>query len=415
MGHEIIWFNDALAQSGGGERLSLEVVFALQRKGIQASYVTYHYDPERTFDGRYSVVAPIVLTDSRGRGFNLSGGVAARIKRLCALRSFLRGRDSPLVITSGTWSQVVDVYLATLFMSVPYVTFIYGSLFSFGPEKEPVKYARIFRKSFEKIRCSQDSYRQTVPEKAPQKGFFWRLRIEARGVVKFFAVRNSRKVFVLSSRNQWECKLLYDINAAVIQGAYPEGLLAYKPAEGVRQEVKSRYGFLFLSISRLVKNKRIDLLISAFAKMQYTDKRCALVIGGTGPDEEALKRLAVAAGVGDRVYFIGYVPEENLFDWLGCADVFVHMDLADFDIAPLEALALGATVIVADEMDVTFPRGGHPRFLKVAGNVSSLASALDRVAICGDKLAQPSMWDDGLRDLTWERFSEKMIREIGGF
>lgn len=92
----------------------------------------------------------------------------------------------------------------------------------------------------------------------------------------------------------------------------------------------------YLTASRMVPYKRLDLVIEAFNLMP--EKR--LIVIGDGPD---YKRLAALAD--DNVTLLGYQPDEVLVDHLERARAFVFMAEEDFGILPVEAQAAGAPVI----------------------------------------------------------------------
>ena len=92
----------------------------------------------------------------------------------------------------------------------------------------------------------------------------------------------------------------------------------------------------YLTASRMVPYKRIDLVIEAFNR---TPER-QLVVIGDGPDYQALKAKA-----GPNVTLMGYQPDSVLIDHLERTRAFVFMAEEDFGILPVEAQAAGAPVI----------------------------------------------------------------------
>lgn len=74
-----------------------------------------------------------------------------------------------------------------------------------------------------------------------------------------------------------------------------------------------------------------------------------LLVAGTGPDEAALKALAVKLRVADRVRFLGAVPHGELPALLNAADVFVLPTASEgLANAWVEALACGTPVVTSD-------------------------------------------------------------------
>ena len=92
----------------------------------------------------------------------------------------------------------------------------------------------------------------------------------------------------------------------------------------------------YLTASRLVPYKRMDLIVQAFALMP--DKK--LVVIGDGPD---MPKLQAAAG--PNVTLLGYQPFAELKRHMQQAKAFVFAAEEDFGITPVEAQACGTPVI----------------------------------------------------------------------
>ncbi|MGQ0603347.1 MAG: glycosyltransferase [Anaerolineales bacterium] len=104
---------------------------------------------------------------------------------------------------------------------------------------------------------------------------------------------------------------------------------------------------LFLYIGRLDREKRLDVMLGAFAQMGNPNAR--LVIGGRGPAEADLRALSVDLRVAERVTFTGYLPVEALPPLLNAADCFVMPSPQELQsIATIEAMATGRPVIAAN-------------------------------------------------------------------
>jgi glycosyltransferase involved in cell wall biosynthesis len=92
----------------------------------------------------------------------------------------------------------------------------------------------------------------------------------------------------------------------------------------------------YVTASRMVPYKRIDLIVKAFGAMPGRE----LVVIGDGPEA-----VRIRAGAGPNVRFLGRQPFEVLRDHLRRARGFVFAAEEDFGIAPLEAQACGTPVI----------------------------------------------------------------------
>lgn len=92
----------------------------------------------------------------------------------------------------------------------------------------------------------------------------------------------------------------------------------------------------YLTVTRLVPYKRIDLMLEAFRQMPHKK----LLVIGDGPDKA---RLQVSAP--GNVIFLGFQPFEELKHHLERAKALVYTAVEDFGIVPVEAQACGTPVI----------------------------------------------------------------------
>jgi len=108
------------------------------------------------------------------------------------------------------------------------------------------------------------------------------------------------------------------------------------------------------SISRLVPRKNIDVLIAAVEQLVNEGARLSLVIAGTGPEEERIRRLA--ARLPGCVRFLGFIDEVRKRSVLSETDVFVQLSTREgLSIATLEALASGVPCVVSNLPGVREP------------------------------------------------------------
>ncbi|MCA8154889.1 glycosyltransferase [Burkholderia contaminans] len=139
----------------------------------------------------------------------------------------------------------------------------------------------------------------------------------------------------------------------------------------VRSEPARKY---FFTYSRLDEAKRIDLIVSAFRKL---DLDFELRIAGVGG---ALERLKELAGSDNRIKFLGRLSEERLVEELGAAYAvpFVPYE-EDYGLVAIEALRAGKPLITCKDS------GGPTEFVVDGRNgfvadpsVESLCNAMER-------------------------------------
>jgi glycosyltransferase involved in cell wall biosynthesis len=100
------------------------------------------------------------------------------------------------------------------------------------------------------------------------------------------------------------------------------------------------------------------------------------IIGGMGPQEGYLKELAEALGVTGSVRFIGYIPHDELPEYLASSDVYVSTSLVDggVAVATLDAMACELPPVVTDVADNSkWIKDGENGFIIPTKNPEALA------------------------------------------
>jgi glycosyltransferase involved in cell wall biosynthesis len=162
------------------------------------------------------------------------------------------------------------------------------------------------------------------------------------------------------------------------------------------------------SISRLVPRKNVDVLIAAVEQLVAEGAPIDLVIAGTGPEEEKIRRLAERSTC---VRFIGFIDEARKREILSETDVFVQLSIREgLSIATLEALASGVPCLVSDLPGVREPitPGRTGWYVDDPENVESVVLALRRVLDARPRL--PEM-RSACRAVAEERYSLEAMCE----
>lgn len=115
-----------------------------------------------------------------------------------------------------------------------------------------------------------------------------------------------------------------------------EAHVIYPPVDIDQFALEPEKDDFYLTMSRLVSYKRVDLIVEAFNDMP--DKE--LVVIGDGPEFDAIEEMA-----GPNVTVLGYQPDDAVKYYLQKARAFVYAAEEDFGIAPVEAQACGTPVI----------------------------------------------------------------------
>ncbi len=108
-----------------------------------------------------------------------------------------------------------------------------------------------------------------------------------------------------------------------------------------------------LTVSRLGKEKSVDLLLERFKLIYHQHPNSRLVIVGDGPERKNLERLSLELGLEDVVIFTGYVNATDVGAYYQHADVFVFASTSETQgLVALEAAACGCPVVARAEMGI---------------------------------------------------------------
>lgn len=137
--------------------------------------------------------------------------------------------------------------------------------------------------------------------------------------------------------------------------------------------------FTFLTIADLNKNKNVDLLVRAFARMANRGS-LHLNIGGDGAELLDLQREVLRLGIGGSVKFLGPLSRRDVLTALNNCDVFVLPSRYEtFGVVLIEALAVGKPVIASacGGPDTIVER--HNGVLFPVNDVDSLTRAMEKI------------------------------------
>ena len=135
---------------------------------------------------------------------------------------------------------------------------------------------------------------------------------------------------------------------------------------------------IVLYVGRLVYEKGIQNLISAMPKILSGYHDSKLIIAGKGGMLEELKEQANALGLGNKVYFTGYLNSKQVQKMYKCADVAVFPSTYEpFGIVALEAMLAGVPTVVSDIGGLNeIVEHGIDGMKSYAGNSNSIADSV---------------------------------------
>jgi glycosyltransferase involved in cell wall biosynthesis len=231
------------------------------------------------------------------------------------------------------------------------------------------------------------------------------------------AAKKADTVLTDSEASKWDIVRMLDIPAEQVRVIYLAADDIYQPVldEHHLTEVRRKYGLpesYLLYLGGFDQRKNVPILLKAFAQLAK-DSRAFLVMAGHLPEKGSdffpdPRPIAQELGIGKRVVFTGWVPEEDKPALYSGARALVFPSLYEgFGLPPLEALACGTPVIASN-------RGSLPEIVGEGGlllepdDIEGLAEAMEKL------LNDDTLWRDlrqkGLAHAA--RFSwEKTARE----
>ena len=251
-----------------------------------------------------------------------------------ALRKIIASRDFALIIAH----RFKPIYIACLASRLPVI----GVHHAFGDyDRAPRRwFAEFFAKRLALLAVSdavRDEIRQRLPRRAPERIETLHNRLDVEAVRSQIVAREEAR------------QILGIPQQAVVVG----------------------------NVGRLHPDKDQTTLIAAFAKaLPGLPATALLLIAGSGPLEGELRELGERLGLGERIRFLGQIPQaRRLF---AAFDLFVlTSDHEPFGMVLLEAMAAGVPVVATD-------CGGAPEVVGCADLLFRLGDA--------DALAKKLLW-----------------------
>jgi glycosyltransferase involved in cell wall biosynthesis len=165
--------------------------------------------------------------------------------------------------------------------------------------------------------------------------------LQSVGFIKAFAAKHLLKLL-----RKWDLNSLSRVDVFIANSHYVaeriqrlygrEATVIYPPVSTHGFFLKETKEDFYLTVSRLVPYKRVDLIVDAFNQMPT--KKIKIV--GDGPELEKLKIRAQS-----NIEFLGFQSDDMIKELLASAKGFIFAAEEDFGIAPVEAQASGTPVI----------------------------------------------------------------------
>ncbi|MCX6015715.1 MAG: glycosyltransferase family 1 protein [Chloroflexales bacterium] len=172
----------------------------------------------------------------------------------------------------------------------------------------------------------------------------WAIQVSAKRAAHLFTVSEYAKQEMVTHLNvpAERITVTYDACDARFRPSTPSELAAFRQRNGLPE----RYLFY---LGTLEPRKNIPRLLDAYAQIAHEVDAPLLIGGGKGWLYEPILAQAERLNLGDKLRFVGYIPQAEQHLWYGAATAFVFPSLYEgFGMPPLEAMACGTPVIVSN-------------------------------------------------------------------
>lgn len=200
--------------------------------------------------------------------------------------------------------------------------------------------------------------------------------------VEWWLTYEAWRVIVCSEAMRGEVRWLFGLSEDKVR-VIPNGI-DLKPAVTGQLPPRTQFAApderIIFHIGRLVPEKGVAVLLEAMPQI-LKRHHAKLIVAGTGPFGDELRRRAEQLGLNDRCYFIGWVDDATAHALYKHADVAVVPSTYEpFGIVALEAMAAGTPLVASDVGGLhEIVRHEQNGLKALPGNVGSLAEQIDRM------------------------------------
>lgn len=224
------------------------------------------------------------------------------------------------------------------------------------------------------------------------------------------ALARGAVVHTVSDTIAREVREVFGVPAERVVRVYP-GVLPSRGGDAAAGRQTAGADRYVLALGQLEPRKGLPALVRAFDAAAGADTQMRLVLAGPdGPDRPLVERAIADARHGDRVRWLGYVPEGTRRDLLAGSTLFVYPSLYEgFGHPPLEAMSAGVPVLSTDGGALPEVLDEAARLVPV-GDDEALAHGLE--LLLKDDVARDELVSRGherVRRFDWNRSAGELV------
>jgi glycosyltransferase involved in cell wall biosynthesis len=164
-------------------------------------------------------------------------------------------------------------------------------------------------------------------------------------------------------------------------------------------------------VNNLTKIKGVDVLIKAIPIVIKSITNLSVYIAGSGPQENELKALIRKLNLEDHVKFLGFISDEEKYQYYKACKIVVVPSRWDCQPAALfDAAASGKSVIASDMSNPGIVEDGKIGFIFKSENVKDLASKI--ITLLKDEKLREEMGkaaEAKVKQYDWSKVAERYV------
>lgn len=234
------------------------------------------------------------------------------------------------------------------------------------------------------------------------------------------SVRQADHVIATSNFTRKSIIETYGVPEDKVTTVYPGvDLSIFRPSSKIAiGQIREKYGLkkpFILYLGTLEPRKNIPFILGAFSKLKNNEDLDLVLAGKKGWMYEEIFEKVRELGIGGRVIFTGYVPDEDRPMLLSAAEVFVFPSFFEgFGMPVIEAQACGTPVVTSNVAPLPEAGGDSAVYIDPYDSAGLLKSLEELLSSASRRENLVKMGLANVRRFSWVDSARSIIKVING-